>query len=232
MNHLKRIFSALFNLIVPNLCVACGKNLESGEKFLCTHCLAHLPLEHCAQSGCNSIEKKFIEEKHISHAMSYLIFENGNRAQAIVHDIKYHHNTELGIIMGRRIGLEIAHMPQYSGINYIIPVPLHRKRYKKRGYNQSELLCKGIAEILGTPIDKQSLLRTKNTSTQTKKNRAERENNMEGVFTLKDSGKFANKTILLVDDVITTGATLKSCAKEFKDIPGIKILIASLANRE
>lgn len=149
--------------------------------------------------------------------------------QKVVHELKYKNNPGIGLLMGSLFGNDIKDSDPIREIDLIIPIPLHPKRQKQRGYNQSEEIAKGIAEQIGIDLNTTTLVRTVNNPSQTRNNRIERWKNVEDIFSVIDVNILVNKHILLVDDVITTGSTIEACAKELLKCEGIKISIASLA---
>ncbi len=224
-----RLLKDFLELIFPRLCAVCGNPLVGQEHEICSHCLMELAEAHGARSEANFVEKRFWGRIPVEAAASLYIFKKGNKVQTLLHQIKYRGNKKLAIVMGRQMGLMLAGNKLFDDIDILLPVPLHKKKERKRGYNQSLLLCKGIAETFPHPIANRAVERIKKTKSQTHMNRDERLKNMQGVFSLKDSSALEGKHILIVDDVITTGATTEACCQAIKNIPGIKISIASLA---
>lgn len=162
-------------------------------------------------------------------AASLMIFQKGNVAQSIVHQIKYHGSTQLAKLFGHLLGDELIASGRFDDIDYLVPVPLHWRRQLKRGYNQSQLLCEAIAEKMNKPIVRNNLYRKKYTTSQTHKNRLNRLENMQGVFAVRRPQQFENKHILLVDDILTTGATTEACYSALATIPDLTISVAVLA---
>jgi ComF family protein len=164
----------------------------------------------------------------IENATSFFSYKKGSNYQHLIHFIKYKGLKELGFETGRKFGLILSDSDIYNIIDVIIPVPLHPKKEKKRGYNQSEWIASGLAQSMQKPISINNLIRNLHTSTQTQKNRFERWQNVENIFTVNDANEFKNKHILLVDDVVTTGSTLEACAFELLKIENVKISIVTL----
>jgi ComF family protein len=156
-------------------------------------------------------------------------FAKTGKVQHLIHQLKYKGNKEAGVFLGQQLGESIKEAPLFQGIDYLIPVPLHPKREKKRGYNQSLMIARGIHEVTGIPIGDQFLVRAIYTETQTKKSSEERFKNVKDIFELHHADELESKHILLIDDVLTTGATLESCAHKFENIPGIIISAATAA---
>ncbi|MES2780982.1 MAG: phosphoribosyltransferase family protein [Bacteroidota bacterium] len=217
----------LIHLFYPRLCIACNGNLLRNESFLCTGCLFHLPQTHFHTLPENSLAKIFWGRLPLEQAMAFLHFKKGNAVQHILHEIKYKDNKELAVFIGTYYGSLL----KKAGMNWdaVAAIPLHKSKLKKRGYNQSGLIAQGLATSLGVEDLSESLLRVKATETQTRKHRFERWENVEEVFAIKHVPSFTGKHILLVDDVITTGATLEACGKVILEIPGSKLSVASIA---
>ena len=177
----------------------------------------------------NPVEQVFWGRVEIIAATAYFFFEKESRFAKIIHQLKYHGKKEIGIEMGRIFGAELKDSSRFNEVDLIIPVPLHWKKQKKRGYNQSEFIALGIAETMGKSIDTYTLYKAIETETQTRKTRYERWENVENIFRLTSADKITGKHILLVDDVITTGATLESCATTLLKENNTKVSIATLA---
>lgn len=219
----------LIDLIYPNICIACNHNLGVNEKHICSKCYLKLPYTNYAKEENNAIEKIFWGRAKVESAMALLFFNKGSRTQKILHQLKYKNNFEVGINMGILTGNQLAESGRFSDIDFITAVPLHADKLKKRGYNQSEMFAKGIGTATGIVVDFSIIKRNLNTSTQTKKNRLERWENVESAFMTPLPEKIKNKHILLVDDVITTGATLEACAMCLQGVSGVKVSIAAIA---
>jgi len=177
----------------------------------------------------NIVNQLFWGKTKIEFASAFLIFSKGSRYRKLIHSLKYKNDKESGIELGILYGKEIFENSEYPQIDYIIPVPLHPKKQKLRGYNQSDCIAKGLSQSINVPYLSNILVRTVNTQTQTKKHKDERWNNVTGVFDVKYPEKIKNKSILLVDDVITTGATVEHCAMILINKSNCKVSIACLA---
>ncbi len=211
---MKSIFSSFLNLFFPDLCVVCKERLGEGEQHICTDCLLLLPKTNFHLQPDNRMEQSFAGRIPFEHIAAYAYFVKGGSIQQIIHELKYNRNPSIGVFMGELCGENLKGSGFVADIDYLVPVPLHPKREKKRGYNQSLEICKGISNITGIPIDNQTLIRKVNNQSQTKNSRFDRWKNVEDIFSLTNPEAFQDKHILLVDDVITTGSTLESCAKE------------------
>lgn len=229
MNQLKQYFSGLLGLFFPELCATCGKRLISQEKFVCFECWQDLPVTNFHQNPDNKVAQLFWGRVDISSATAFFSYKKGSKYQQLIHFVKYKGLKELGFETGKKFGYQLLEWSDFAEIDVLMPVPLHPRKEKKRGFNQSEWIARGIAEVLKKPVDTKTLYRRVFTSTQTKRNRYERWQNVEHVFGLNDPNDIENKHILLIDDVVTTGATLEACAIHILKLPGTKMSIATLA---
>jgi ComF family protein len=211
---MRNIFHDFLNLFFPDLCTVCNERLSEGEQYICTDCLLLLPKTNFHLQPDNRLEQFLAGRIPFQHIAAYAHYVKGGRIQQIIHELKYNHNPHIGRFIGELCGENIESSNFISTIDLIVPVPLHPKKQKKRGYNQSLEICKGISSITGIPIDNETLIRTINNPSQTKNSRFDRWKNVENIFSLTNESTFENKHILLVDDVITTGSTIESCAKE------------------
>ena len=216
------------SLLYPELCAACNASLYKGEREVCTRCRSYLPYARFHNEKDNMVSQLFWGRVQIENATAYFFFRKGSRFQKILHKIKYQNKKSLGIELGRWFGHELV-TTDFNTIDFIIPVPLHPKKYQKRGYNQSELIASGISETLGKPLDNKIVKRIIANPTQTHKGRYERWTNVDGIFELTNPGAASNKHILVVDDVVTTGSTLEACVTAILKAPGAKVSVAVLA---
>ena len=222
-------FVDFIDLMFPNLCVVCGNNLQKNEHQLCLSCLVDIPRTNYHLIEENPIEKRFWGKVPVYRATSYFFFQKGSSFQKLLHILKYKGNNEIGLIMGKYAAVDLLDAPDFASIDLIIPVPLHPKKQKLRGYNQSEWIGKGISVILNKPQDTSTLIRVKENPSQTRKSVYERFENTEGIFKLSDSTILEGKHVLLVDDVLTTGSTLEACILALLETEGIKISVFTLA---
>ena len=220
----------LLNLFFPNLCKICKRPLVEGEEQICLKCLCDLPHTGYHQLVNNPVEQLFIGKDRIEYATAYLRYEKGGKVQSLIHSLKYHDNKELGYLLGRQIARELQtdHSPICT-VDLLIPVPLHPRKKRQRGYNQSEWIARGLNTLLKLPIDTTSLRRTKETETQTHKQTYDRWLNMQNIFSVVDREVLAGKHILLIDDVITTGSTIGACAEALLTIPGVRVSVLAIA---
>lgn len=229
MNRLARSYFNLLELLFPTLCVACGNRLVTQEKFLCIDCWHDLPVTNFHFDTENKVARLFWGRVKIENATAFFAYNKGSNYQHLIHFIKYKGLKELGFETGRRFGIALSASPDFNSIDFVVPVPLHPKKQKLRGYNQSEWISKGISESLKKPVSTDNLKRNLHTSTQTRKNRYERWENVENIFEVTRPEEFAGKHILLIDDVVTTGSTLESCAFQLLQVKNVTVSIATLA---
>ena len=177
----------------------------------------------------NAVTRIFWGRVPVEHAAAWCYFHKGGKIQHLIHLLKYYGRREIGLYFGSIYGRELMHSPFYKNVEIIIPIPLHPKRKRKRGYNQSECIAKGLSEIMKIPVDTKTLIRATASDSQTKKTRFKRWENVKEIFSITNFIHLQNKHILLVDDVLTTGATIESCAIELLKIKGVKISVVALA---
>ncbi len=227
--ELRSIFHAFFTLIYPQTCCACRGVLVSGEKHLCGFCRVAMPGTGFYRQAENPLVRRFWGRVQLETGTALYYFQKGGRVQQAIHQFKYRGNLKLGVYLGRLLGLSIKKSPHYKDLHMMIPVPLHPEKARTRGFNQSEIICRGMSEVLQIPGRPDLLTRLEDTGTQTKKDRFRRWENVSKVFQVTDKTALKNQHVLLVDDVITTGATLEACAQRLLEVPGVKVWIAALA---
>jgi ComF family protein len=203
--------------------------LVASENYVCTACLLELPLTNFHNLPGNNLEKVFWGRCEVEKAIALLYFKKGGKTAKLLHALKYHNNSEIALFLGKYYGTFLKEFIVKNSIDAVVAIPLHKNKLRLRGYNQSEMLCNGIAETLEIDNLSNQIIRTKFTETQTKKSRLERSENVNKVFEVTKKAIFENKHILLIDDVITTGATIESCANELTQITNCKVSIGALA---
>lgn len=219
--------SSLLNLVFPKLCVCCGGVLMEGEENICLTCLYTLPRVVDKDYTNNKVMDLFLGRIMLEKATAWLHFEKESKVQNILHHIKYKDKDNFARQMGEIMASEIPDF--FAEIDAIVPVPLHPKKEKMRGYNQSVEIAKGVQRVVGVPIFSQLLERTRFSETQTHKNKEERWQNTQGLFSLEANEGFEGKHILLIDDVLTTGSTAIACLKCLEQIPNVRLSFLSLA---
>lgn len=229
MNLLRSYFDDFVGLFFPELCAACAKNLFKNEDVICTSCIYHLPYTQHHLDPDNLVARQLWGRFEFDSAGSFVYFRKGNKVQHLMHQLKYAGRAEAGHRMGRLYGAELKRSGVWSVPDAIIPVPLHPAKQRKRGYNQSAGIAEGMAEALGIPVIHDHLYRAENTKTQTRKTRYDRYENLRDAFRVRNAEDLQDKHLLLVDDVITTGATLEACALVLLEIENVRISIATLA---
>ncbi|WP_026836695.1 ComF family protein [Gillisia sp. JM1] len=223
------MFQDLINLFYPNICQICDAELYKNQNILCTNCVNELPITNFHLDNENPVKKVFYGRVPIENATSLLVFKKKSNVQKLIHRLKYRGHQEIGSYLGAWTGAELAKTNSYEGIDLVIPVPLHKKKLRSRGFNQVEEFGKEIAAALNIDYVDDVLLKTSFSKTQTLKTRLARWGNIEESFVLFNSEKIKNKHILLVDDLITTGATLEACAEILLEGENVKISIATMA---
>lgn len=232
MNLQKTYLADFASLLFPELCVACRETLVTGEDLLCTDCRFNLPYTNFHLQTDNIVARQFWGKIKVEAAFALFYFTKGGKVQNLMHELKYNGQQQVGKLAGNMAGGQLIQNDIFKTVDYIIPVPLHKKRMRKRGYNQSACFAEGLAAKLNAAIELDNLVRVRATETQTHKSRFARFQNMQEVFTVKNRERLKDKHILLVDDVITTGSTLEACGTKLLEIEGLKLSIATIAYAE
>ncbi|NPD44929.1 ComF family protein [Lentimicrobium sp. S6] len=226
---IQSLLEDFLNLIYPRTCMACGNTLFRHEEVICSHCLIHLPKTFYHKDPKNPLLSLFWGKIPIEMVSSFYFYNKGNKVQNLIHQLKYNKQPEIGVYLGKRYGVFLKKSECFRHVNLIIPVPLHHSKQKIRGYNQAEMIAKGLSESMDIPYDYTSFIRSSETETQTKKTKLERWENVKNKFKVEEVDKLKNQHILLVDDVITTGSTLEACAQVLLEVEGVKISMVSMA---
>ena len=217
------------DLISPRLCVVCGNRLAVTEETLCSKCYLHLPRTDFANDLYeNVMAKLFWGQIKLEKATALFYYEPHAETAQILYELKYKNHPEIGVVMGRMMAKELMKSGLFEDIDALVPVPLAKKREHERGYNQSLELAKGVSEVTHLPIANQVVRRTKFVDSQTHRGRWERNENVEGVFELVDGDSLSGKHVLLIDDVVTTGATIIACAQEMQKASNVRISVLAL----
>jgi len=212
MTLLRDIRESLLHLAFPHLCEGCGSDVLPTDHFLCLSCLSSLPQTAFHLHNANPVEKLFWGRLPVAAATAQYYFTKESMMQHLMHQFKYCRNKELGRYLGQLMGTALAASHRFAQADALIPLPLHPSKERKRGFNQATLLCEGIAAALGKPVWKDAVIRTTYTESQTTKSRIERWQNMDGRFEVTRPELLKGRQVLLVDDVVTTAATLNACA--------------------
>lgn len=227
-NLLASMGEGLSHLLYPRLCEGCSKPLLAEEDILCLDCnVYYLPRTAYHHIAENETAMRFAGRFPFEKATSLAYFTPEGLLQHLLHRLKYEERKDIGLYLGRQLGYDLQQLNWAEGIDGIVPVPLHKEKERSRGFNQAQLIAEGMGEALHIPVITDAIVRTRNTESQTKKSRAERLENMQSAFAIQNH-YYENKQFLLVDDVLTTGATLEACALELLKIPGIKLSIATI----
>ena len=223
------MFKLLLNLFFPKVCVGCKNMLMHQEKILCVTCLHDLPVTNLHSNDSKVISNIFYGTIILEHATALFYYPKQGVVRQLIHQLKYKGQEEISSYLGEWLGIDLIDSGYYNDIDVVIPVPIHRKRKRSRGYNQVEGFGKEIASSLNAAYNDATLLRIKDTTTQTVKDRLTRWKNVETIFEVSDFTFLEGKHILLVDDVITTGATIKACVTELNKISNIKLSLVVMA---
>ena len=223
------ILNHLINVLFPKVCFGCLNILSDNEHLICTSCRHDLPLTNYHINNINTLKKVFYGRVNIENATALLLFEKKGIVQQLLYQLKYKGQENIGAFFGKWLGHELAAIKNYQTIDIVIPVPLHKRKQRKRGFNQAAKFGIEIAEALGVVYRDNVLIKITNTETQVFKNRMARWQQNTTTFTLENSALIANKHILLVDDIITTGATVESCVNVLNLAENIKVSVASMA---
>lgn len=219
----------LIYLFYPTYCMSCNATLLKNERTFCTSCRHHLPLFNFQYHNAENIKKVFFGRIPIANAAALLLFEKHGKVQHLIHNLKYNGQQHIGTALGQWLGNELALSTSFREVTTVIPVPLHRRRYQERGYNQVERFGKEIAKLLEATYLNNVLIKTKNTNKQAKSDKYDRWKNSMDAYEIRNAEGLEDHHVLLVDDLITTGATLEACAQQLLQIPKLKISIAVMA---
>ena len=229
IHTLKVWLQAFLHLFYPRQCVVCGAALQEGEEVMCLACNMNMPRTDYHLKPDNRMEQLFWGKMPLERAASYFFYHKQSPYAHLIHRLKYDGRRDVGKAMGRLLAAEIQPSGFFRDIDVIVPVPLHPDKQRQRGYNQSECIARGVAAVTGIPVDTTSVERLRHTVTQTHQSVYGRWENVQGVFTLRSSGRFAGKHVLLVDDVLTTGATLTACVDAFAGLEGVRFSVLTLS---
>ena len=217
------------HLFFPHVCEGCGNDVPGNNSLLCASCFLKLPETGFIKEANNPVEKIFYGRIKVETAGSAFYFTKHSLLQHLVIQLKYRGNKDIGFYLGKLLGYQLLQTERFNDVHAIIPLPLNPKKERKRGYNQAAIIAEGISSVWYKPILKNAVQRIVFTETQTHKDRVSRWQTMEGVFATADEISFAGKHILLIDDIVTTGATLEACGEKILQVPGTKLSVATVA---
>lgn len=226
---LKLYWESFFALFFPNYCCACGKYISNNEGLLCIKCFCELPKTNYHTYKDNPVAKIFWGRVEIQAATSYMHFVKGSKYSRMMYLFKYEGQKQVGVQLGRFFGADLYDSWLFKDVDIIIPVPLHKRKQRKRGFNQSECIARGLSKSMHREVVCDNLVRNEFTKTQTRKSRIDRWKNVSGKFRVKSPGALKDMHILLVDDVVTTGATIEACAQELLKVQGVRVSVVTLA---
>lgn len=229
MISVKTLFRDTLHLFYPHVCIGCGTDVLPETNLLCLHCISELPHTNHARHINNPVEKVFWGRMPIVAAHSEFYYAKDSLVQNLIHELKYKSNQAVGVYLGELVGNSLMNSNRFKNIDYLVPMPLFPEKERKRGYNQAAVICEGMTTTMNIPVLLNKVLRKRFTETQTKKHRTERWENVAGSFLVSDPAILANKHVLLVDDVVTTGASLEACGLALLQVPGVRISIATLS---
>ncbi len=229
LQKLKSYLNDFSHLLYPHNCEGCGTDVLNDDAILCTKCLFDLPETNFTNTKNNPVEKIFYGRLNIIAATAAYYFTKDSLLQHLMIQLKYRNNKDVGFFLGKQLGYQLQESERLNDIDVLVPLPLNPKKEKKRGYNQAMIICEGIASVWQKPVLKNALIRTQFTETQTQQDRIHRWQNMQHVFAVADKNSLQDKHVLLVDDVITTGATLEACGTTILNILNTQLSIATLA---
>jgi ComF family protein len=229
MSYIYDLWDDFISLLFPRLCYGCGNHLMRNENLICTECYVVIPRTGYHKIPENPVAQLFWGRCLLEKAAAFSYYNKGSRIRSLIHNLKYKGIKEIGPELGSIYGKSLKSSGFTDDIDLIIPVPLHPMKKRKRGFNQSELICDGLSAVTGIQADVNSLIRSARSETQTKRSRYERWTNVEGIFCLTNTESLIGKHILLVDDVITTGSTIESCANELLKVEGVRVSVVALA---
>lgn len=224
-----KLINNLLSLFYPRLCAACGDALQQNEQCICLDCMLHLPETQFHKEHFNPLRRVFDGRVPVEEVTALMSYKKANKVQKILHHLKYSGRKEIGKILGEYFGGQLITEERYRNIQYILPIPLHPKKQKKRGYNQSEWIAMGLSKGMGIPYLTDVLVRTHYTDTQTRKSRFARWQNVKEVFEVQNPDKVAYTHVLVCDDVLTTGATTEAAIHKLLEVEGVKVSVVTLA---
>jgi ComF family protein len=227
--NITQVFQNLIRLFYPPLCIGCSEALVADERFFCSHCLSDLPKTDNFLWEDTRLHAQLRSHFEVQRAVAYLYYNKQGLGQRLIADFKYGGNIPLGEWIGRCMANDLRPSGFFDTIDYLVPVPLHWRRQWSRGFNQSEVMAKAVSGVTGIPVDTHVLYRRRNNESQTKKDAGGRRNNVQGLFDVHDTVFFKDKHVLLIDDVMTTGSTLGTCAQALMQCENVRVSVLVLS---
>ncbi|MGB4846062.1 MAG: phosphoribosyltransferase family protein [Ferruginibacter sp.] len=227
--RLKYLLKSTLHLLYPHNCTGCGSDLLDEDSLLCLKCIHDLPHTNFANLAGNPVEKYFWGRLPLQAAYSQFYFSKEFLVQHLIHRLKYKDDTKIGFYLGAMMGKTLLKSDRFKNIDALIPLPLYADKEHKRGYNQAAVICDGMSSVMNMPVYNKYVIRQHATETQTRKHRTERWENVKDSFKVVKENELAGKHLLLVDDVVTTGATLEACGSVILQTADVKLSIATLA---
>lgn len=226
---LRQAFDDVLDLVYPRICFCCQRETPTPGETTCLACRSSLAYTNFHQHKQNSFTERFLGRLPLYTGAAYYHYRKGSLVRKMIYQLKYHGKKEIGIEIGKAYGFELKESQWYQDVDIILPVPLHKRRKRERGFNQSDMFAKGLSEAMEIPWSPEALIRTTYTDTQTRKDKFDRLENMTDVFAINNTKSLEGKHILLVDDVLTTGATLEFCGACLTAIPDARVSMATIA---
>ncbi|HSO78162.1 MAG TPA: hypothetical protein VLQ76_06300 [Bacteroidales bacterium] len=229
MDLFRDIAGDFLGLFFPELCLSCRTSLVHGEHILCTGCLVSVARTSFHLKRDNSLEQAFWGRCQVERAAAFSVYNRGSRIRTLIHQLKYKGRKDIGRSLGNLYGSYLKECDFLNGIDLMIPVPLHPSRLRRRGYNQSTYIALGVSEVTGVPVAEELLKRDAEGTSQTKRGRYDRWENVEGLFTVTNPMAISGKHVLLTDDVITTGSTMEACINALHGAADVRVSVIALA---
>ena len=226
---LTQTFHGFMHLFFPHVCEGCGTNIINNDSILCAKCYLQLPVTNFIADKHNLVEQKFYGRLQVEAAGGAYYFTKDSLLRDLIAGLKYRGNKEIGFYLGRQLGRMMAATDRFDNVDAIVPLPLNPRKEKKRGYNQAAIIAAGLSSAWQRPVLTGAVERKIFTETQTHKDRVSRWQSMQNVFAVTNPAAIEGKNILLVDDIITTGATLEACGEQVLSVPGTTLYIATVA---
>jgi len=224
------IVTGLLDVFYPQLCAGCGRSLTKQEAVLCMHCLLEMPTTNFNHIHDNILYQKISGRTLIQHAAAYAYFSKDGMLQHLIHQFKYQQQKKIGTLLGELFANEISDLRWVKQTDVLVPIPLHRQKFRKRGFNQSHIIATAMGTTLHKPVAGNALIRIINNPSQTNKSRSERLGNVKDIFAIEQVNALKGKNVLLVDDILTTGATMETCSNLLRSVAAsVSIAVLGIA---